>query len=101
MKQHVRSAAVNGVHVIGNYLSRFNPFYRPDDCWKNKKHIVLNYFKGYECFDIHYWSPRKIVFLDGEERNSKTLTMIGLTIFYLRIELFLEWSHYGKCWKRY
>ena len=83
---------------IREFLNRFNPFYKPEDCWKNKKHIVLNWFKGYDDFDLHYWSPRELVFLDGDERNTKMVTMIGLTIFYFRIELFFEWNYRGKCW---
>ena len=79
-------------------FNRFNPFYFPEHTWKEKKTIFLNHFKGYQCLDFHYWEPQDRFLLDGGQNNSKRIMMVGITIFYLRLELFIEWNHTGQCW---
>lgn len=98
MKLHEK--LVESSSKITNLIQRFNPFYFPKDSWKEKKYITLNHFKGYQCFDLHYWSPQKRSFSDSwVGRSEKLIMMVGVTLFYLRVEVFFEWGHQGVTWK--
>lgn len=63
--------------------------------WGHRKYITLNRFVGYKAFDLHYWPPQDRRFND----NSRRVAMVGVTLFYYRLELFLNWDHKGASWK--
>lgn len=65
---------------------------------EKKKYLALNWFKGYKCFDVHFWPGRSTVYLDGGERSERFFTMIGFTLFYLRVELFILYRFEGRRW---
>lgn len=87
--------------TVKNFLRSINPLYRPSflNSFRHKKYITLTWFKGYRSFDIHFWPKRRSSFLDGVV-SSKEFIMFGVTIFYARIELFIEFNHTGPSWEK-
>lgn len=79
------------------FLNRFNPFYMPRD-FTYRKYLTFNWFKGYQMFDVHFWKPQPR-YLTDSEHHSKMIMMFGVTLFYFRLELFINWAHKGSCWR--
>lgn len=93
----IQKGLVSGQDLLA-LINRFNPFYRPRQ-WSRIKYLTFNTFKGYQMFDFHLWGIQDRSFLDGGIQNKYKLAMIGVTIFYYRIELFFNFNHKGPCWE--
>ena len=80
-------------------LLRFYPFWY-DHGFEYKKYFTLNYFKGYQAFDLHYSAPRERGYWEREEyyRRSMQHMYFGATVFWFRFEFHFQWGHKGKTW---
>jgi hypothetical protein len=63
------------------------------------KRFALNWFKGYQMFDFHFWPHRVTAYMSGWRRGTKHFSMIGFTLFYLRVEFFVFWKYEGNYWR--